>query len=169
MKLITKLMVILGMLLLPFTIQAADVAAGLFGVQMKLALKGKPEDQYFLGVMYEEGLGAKPNMKSARMWYEKSAKQNYPLAVSKLKELDSPKPADKPKDPDNYYETNPVEKAKVIPRAQAKTNTESRKKVSTSTKFSRQEMIAKKEIERKRKAWLRAMSKQAQYAQDAFE
>jgi TPR repeat protein len=164
MKVITKLMIILGLLLVPFTVSADDAAAGLFGVQMKLALKGKPQDQYFLGVMYEEGLGAKANMESARMWFEKSAKQNYSLAIIKLKQLDNPKanaPEEDSQDVDNHYETNPVDKVKrkkVV-----------RKKVSTSTKYSRQEKIAKREIEKKRKAWREAMRKQAQYAQDAFE
>jgi len=163
MKVITKFMVILGLIIVPLTVHAGDAASGLFGVQMKLALKGKPQDQYFLGVMYEEGLGAQQNLASARMWFEKSAQQNYALAIRKLKQLDSPKPAIKPLEQDTLYETNPREKVKKRKVVRKKV------KVSTSTKFSRQEMIAKKEIERKRKAWLRAMSKQSQYAEDAFE
>lgn len=162
MKVITNLMVILGLMAIPFTACNADAASGLFGVQMKLALKGKPQDQYFLGVMYEEGLGARANLESARMWYEKSAKQKYTLAIIKLKQLDNTKPTKTlGKEPDTLYETNPrekVKKRKVV-----------RKKVSTSTKYSRQEMIAKRELKRKRKAWLRAMNKQSKYAEDAFE
>lgn len=169
MKYIIKSIVILVLLVSPFTAFGADAATGLFGVQMKLALQGKPQDQYFLGVMYEEGLGSQPDLKSARMWYEKSAQQNYPLAVAKIKELDNPKSVNKfttPRETDNLYETNPGEKVKV---RESKPKIISKNKIDTSTKFSRQEVIAKKEIEKKRRAWKRAMQKQSKYTEDAFE
>lgn len=156
MKKLKIFVIILGLTVLPFAAFGADAAAGLFMVQMKLALKGKAHDQYFLGVMYEEGLGAKSNLKSARMWYEKSAQQNYALAIIKLKHLDNPKSAIK-HDPFSKTENRPIKKKVVYRTAKVK------------PVISKEELAAKKEIEKKRRAWRKAMSKQAEYAEDAFE
>ncbi len=156
MKKLKIFVIILGLMAAPFAACRADAATGLFAVQMKLALKGKPHDQYFLGVMYEEGLGADVDIKSARMWYEKSARQNYTLAIKKLKQLDKPKPAPK-RNPFSATENKP--KKKNIVRTTTK----------TKPGISKEELAARKELERKRKAWRKAMAKQAQYAEDAFE
>ena len=68
--------VVLGLMAIPFSACSADAAAGLFIVQMKLALKGKAHDQYFLGIMYEEGLGAKKEIeKKRRAWRRAMSKQ----------------------------------------------------------------------------------------------
>lgn len=156
MKKLKIFIIVLGLMAAPFAACKADAANGLFTVQMKLALKGKPHDQYFLGVMYEEGLGADVDLKSARMWYEKSARQNYTLAIKKLKQLDNPKPVIK-RNP--YAATvNKPKKTKIV-----------RAKIKAKPGFSKEELAAKKMIEKKREAWRKAMSKQAEYAEDAFE
>ncbi|MFV1993260.1 MAG: hypothetical protein ACC635_05090 [Acidiferrobacterales bacterium] len=156
MKKLKIFLIILGLVATPFAACKADAATGLFTVQMKLALKGKSHDQYFLGVMYEEGLGSDVDLKSARMWYEKSARQNYALAIKKLKQLDKPKPVLK-RNPYATTESNPKKTKIVRARTKAKPG------------ISKEELAARKEHERKRKAWQKAMDKQAEYAEDAFE
>jgi len=156
MKKLKIFVIVLGLIAVPFAACKADAASGLFTVQLKLALKGKPHDQYFLGVMYEEGLGADVDIKTARMWYEKSARQNYALAIKKLKHLDNPKPVIK-RDPYATTESNPKKTKIVRARTKAKPG------------ISEEELAARKELERKRKAWRKAMDKQAEYAEDAFE
>jgi hypothetical protein len=56
----------------------------LFRVQMSMAQKGDAFAQYYLGEMFEQGLGTKQNLSEAFTWYEKSAAQQNRLAQMKL-------------------------------------------------------------------------------------
>jgi len=56
----------------------------LFQAQMKLAKRGDPGAQYYLGEMYEQGLGTEPDLAEAFKWYETSAKKGNRLAKRKL-------------------------------------------------------------------------------------
>ena len=60
----------------------------LFLAQEQLAMKGRPEAQYYLGEMYEQGLGTKPNLDNAFKWYKNSAEQGNRLAKHKLARRD---------------------------------------------------------------------------------
>lgn len=56
----------------------------LFKLQLGMAEKGDPNSQYFLGEMYEYGLGTPPSLDGAFKWYAKAAEQGNPLAKRKL-------------------------------------------------------------------------------------
>jgi len=62
----------------------ADVSAGVFRFQTKLAEQGNAEAQYKVGEMYEMGKGAKKDLKKAHEWFEKSAKQGHKKASYKI-------------------------------------------------------------------------------------
>lgn len=50
----------------------------------KLAKRGQPAAQHVVGLMYERGIGVSKNMRKAVAWYQKSAKQDFADAQSKL-------------------------------------------------------------------------------------
>jgi len=62
----------------------ADVSAGVFRFQVKLAEQGNAEAQYKVGEMYEMGKGAAKDLKKAHQWFEKSAKQGHKKASYKI-------------------------------------------------------------------------------------
>lgn len=66
----------------------ADEGSGmdekLFRLQLGMAEKDDPKSQYFLGEMYEYGLGTPSNLGEAFKWYTKAAEQGNPLAKRKL-------------------------------------------------------------------------------------
>lgn len=61
-----------------------DVDQRLFQVQQSLATKGDARAQYYLGEMYEQGLGTGQNLDEAFKWYAKAAEQGDALAKRKL-------------------------------------------------------------------------------------
>lgn len=63
-----------------------DVQQGIFNSYLKLANDGDTVAQYVVAQGYENGRGTEKDMEKAYYWYEKAAKQNYPLAVVKLEE-----------------------------------------------------------------------------------
>jgi TPR repeat protein len=56
----------------------------LFQVQLAMAQKGDAFAQYYLGEMFEHGLGTSQNLPQAFAWYEKSAEKKNRLAQMKL-------------------------------------------------------------------------------------
>jgi len=62
----------------------ADVSAGVFRFQIKLAEQGNPEAQYKVGEMYEMGKGVREDREKAQTWFEKSANQGHKKASYKL-------------------------------------------------------------------------------------
>jgi len=66
---------------------AADLKAvdeQLFQVQLTQARKGDARAQYYLGEMYEKGIGSSQNIDAAFKWYAKAAKQGDSWAIRKL-------------------------------------------------------------------------------------
>ncbi len=61
-----------------------DADQRLFKAQQTMAAKGDPAAQYYLGEMYEHGLGTTTDLKQAFEEYEKSAAKGNPLAKYKL-------------------------------------------------------------------------------------
>lgn len=61
-----------------------NVNAQLYQVQLTEAKKGDARAQYFLGEMYERGLGTTQNIDEAFKWYAKAAQQGDPLAKRKM-------------------------------------------------------------------------------------
>ncbi len=51
------------------------------------AEQGNPEAQYYVGQMYEKGVGVKPDMQEALEWYRKAADQGWPDAQKAVQEL----------------------------------------------------------------------------------
>ncbi len=56
----------------------------LFQAQMMLAKRGDPGAQYYLGEMYEQGLGTPQNLNEAFKWYDQAAKKGNRLATRKI-------------------------------------------------------------------------------------
>ena len=52
-----------------------------------LDAKGHPMAEFAIGVMLEKGKGFSRSAKKAKIWYKRSAQQEYPLAKRKLREL----------------------------------------------------------------------------------
>ena len=61
-----------------------DADARLYQAQLGLAQQGNPRAQYFLGEMYEQGLGTKQDTAEAFKWYNKAAQSGDVLAQRKL-------------------------------------------------------------------------------------
>lgn len=61
-----------------------DADQRLFKAQQTMAAKGEPAAQYYLGEMYEHGLGTTTDLKQAFEEYEKAAAKGNPLAKYKL-------------------------------------------------------------------------------------
>lgn len=64
-----------------------EVSVRLFQAQVARAEKGDANDQYYLGEMYEHGLGTKQDVEQATEWYSKAAAQGNALAKKKLHDL----------------------------------------------------------------------------------
>lgn len=80
-------LILLLSLLLATSVKAAgidDADERLFQVQQSLASKGDARAQYYLGEMYEQGLGTTQNFDEAFKWYAKAADQGDALAKRKL-------------------------------------------------------------------------------------
>lgn len=58
--------------------------ARLFQAQMMLAKRGDASAQYYLGEMFEQGLGTEPNLSEAFKWYDQAAKKGNRLAARKI-------------------------------------------------------------------------------------
>jgi TPR repeat protein len=79
--------ILLLSLLMPMSVSAAGIDGAderLFQVQQSLAGKGDARAQYYLGEMYEQGLGTTQNFDEAFKWYAKAADQGDALAKRKL-------------------------------------------------------------------------------------
>lgn len=91
MRLFHKQLLLLPMLLL--LASAAPAAEGedpyvkLFNVQQGMAKGGDPLAEYYLGEMYENGLGTKPDLEQALGLYRRSAAKGNVLAKRKLEEI----------------------------------------------------------------------------------
>ena len=60
----------------------------LFKVQLRLAKSGDPNGEFYVGEMYEQGLGTPRNLELAHQWYEKSADKGNIEAKDKLTNWD---------------------------------------------------------------------------------
>jgi len=75
-----------------------DADERLYQAQLALAQKGDPRAQYFLGEMYEQGLGTEQNTEEALKWYATAAERGDVLAKRKLsmrKEIEADVKTDK--------------------------------------------------------------------------
>ncbi|HYA37163.1 MAG TPA: hypothetical protein VEI74_02665 [Candidatus Methylomirabilis sp.] len=61
-----------------------DAEERLLQVQLAQAMKGDARAQYFLGEMYEQGLGTRQNIDEAFKWYAKAAQKGDSWAKRKL-------------------------------------------------------------------------------------
>ncbi|MDA8362654.1 MAG: SEL1-like repeat protein [Gammaproteobacteria bacterium] len=58
--------------------------ASLFQVQLRLAQSGDPSGEFYVGEMYQQGLGTPRNLEKAHKWYERSARKGNLEAKEKL-------------------------------------------------------------------------------------
>lgn len=65
---------------------AEDPYERLFQAQLAIAEKGDAQGMYYLGEMYDHGLGTKEDRTKAVQWYTKAAQQGNPLAKKRLDE-----------------------------------------------------------------------------------
>lgn len=77
-------MILLTMALSAPVTRADSPDERLFQAQMMLAKRGDASAQYYLGEMYEQGLGTEPNLSEAFKWYDQSAKKGNRLATRKI-------------------------------------------------------------------------------------
>ena len=77
-----------------------ETSALLFKAQRGVAEQGGAQAQFYLGEMYEQGLGTERDMNQAIIWYTRAANQGYVPAQRKLKDLantDKAKPPTRPR------------------------------------------------------------------------
>ena len=82
---------VLTLLLLLFSSVAAggdDIWQSLFNEKLQEAKQGNSDAQFDVASMYQNGRGVKPDLARATEWYKKSAAQQNPQAVSRLKLLE---------------------------------------------------------------------------------
>ncbi|MBI3570717.1 MAG: SEL1-like repeat protein [Gammaproteobacteria bacterium] len=88
----TKFLILLPLLLL--LAPAVPAAEGddpyvkLFKVQQGMAEKGDPLAEFYLGEMYQEGLGTKADLEQALVWYKRSAAKGNALAKKRVADIE---------------------------------------------------------------------------------
>lgn len=133
----------------------SETSVRLFRAQQSMAEQGGAQAQFYLGEMYEQGLGTERDMNQAIIWYTRAANQGYPLAQRKLKELahaETPKPpvAARPSKSERTAEPTPAPTAPDAARAKAaaeqaqKTGAEQARKAADA-KAKEQAALAAKE------------------------
>jgi len=131
-----------------------DADERLYQAQLALAQKGDPRAQYFLGEMYEQGLGTKQNTEEALKWYSTAAERGDVLAKRKLSmRKESALEVETDKTPESVTPPPPAVKAKprALPTQTAKTS-------DTRAGEEAKRQLAIKAAEReKRRAAVRAM------------
>ena len=70
--------------LLFFSMPANANDVGTFNAMVTLANKGDAEAQYHVGMMYNNGIGTRQDIRQAFEWFQKSAASNDPLGAYKL-------------------------------------------------------------------------------------
>lgn len=98
----TRYFILLPLLLLLAPVVPAaegdDPYVKLFKAQQGMAAKGDPLAEYYLGEMYESGLGTPVDLDQALSWYKRSASKGNALAKKKIQEVERDKvEADKAK------------------------------------------------------------------------
>jgi len=68
--------------------QLDGVSKSLFKVQLELAKGGSAQGQFYVGEMYEQGLGTPKDIDKAKEWFRKSAAQGFTAASTKLKQIE---------------------------------------------------------------------------------
>ena len=71
-----------------YAVELGAFGERIFQFQEKLANNGNKLAQYKLGTLYEFGISVAPNTEQARLWYEKSASQDYQPAIDRLTYLE---------------------------------------------------------------------------------
>ena len=134
-----------------------DADERLYQAQLALAQKGDPRAQYFLGEMYEQGLGTKQNPEEALKWYATAAERGDILAKRKLsmrKESETDVKTDKAPD----AAAAPPPPPPAIKEKRRPTPTQTAKTSDTPAAEEAKRHLAIKAAEReKRRAAVRAM------------
>lgn len=72
-----------------------QLSVTLFKAQVEQANRGRAQDQFFLGDMYEKGTGTAKDLSRARFWYQKAAAQGFKEAQRKLDNWDKARAAER--------------------------------------------------------------------------
>ncbi|MBE9515583.1 MAG: SEL1-like repeat protein [Proteobacteria bacterium] len=71
--------------------QLDDVSKSLFAAQLEQAKGGSAQGQFYVGEMYEQGLGTPKDIDKAKEWFRKSANQGFSAAKTKLRHIERSK------------------------------------------------------------------------------
>ncbi len=62
----------------------SQAETSLFSAQLRMARSGDPNGEFYVGKMYQDGLGTQANLQLAHQWYERAARQGNAEAKQKL-------------------------------------------------------------------------------------
>lgn len=137
----------------------------LFMAQERLAKKGRADAQYYLGEMYEQGLGTAQNLDTAFKWYKNSADQGHRLAKRKMAKRDEIVSHHKRALAEEIAAEQSHQQAKVETDSNAE-NKVTAEQAAEAAEKKRQALISKKA---QRQAAVRAMLKKLEGQPEAFE
>ncbi len=157
----TKIIRTCGILLVALSLGTANAdtvsqaQAKLFQVQLHLAKTGDPNGEFYVGEMYQQGLGTPRNLEAAHKWYEKSAAQGNLQAKNELAEwslvLKSELQAKKRAEAAALAETKAAQEARLRAQAAAQAAALARKRAAAErVKQMEEAEAAAKKLKRER-------------------
>lgn len=139
--------------------QLDESSRKLFRIQLELANSGNPQGQFYVGRMYEQGLGTEQDLDKALSWYLRSSQQGFSAAKLRLKLLEKERRRDL-KEEKEKQEYLRLQRARQL-ALKRKLEAEERKKAK--------ELELRKERERKLAEQKAAAEMKKQAAADARE
>lgn len=133
-----------------------DPYVKLFKVQQGMAEKGDPLAEFYLGEMYQEGLGTKADLEQALFWYKRSAAKGNALAKKRLADIEREQAAaEKAKQraaerAREAAEARAQQKTEADTKAKQKTDTKAKQKAEAeAARLAKEEEEAKAQLARK--------------------
>lgn len=141
MRLFRKRLLLLPLLLLLAPVAPAaegeDPYVRLFKVQEGMAKSGDPLAEYYLGEMYENGMGTKPDLEQALNLYRRSAAKGNVLAKRKLDEITREQEEARKEKHRAQAEAEARERRKAEAEAKAKQKTDAQAKAKAEAEIAR--------------------------------
>jgi TPR repeat protein len=172
-RFILQFPVLILLLVIPLVHAAGldDADQRLFQAQRSVAEKGNARAQYYLGEMYEQGLGTAQNLDEAFKWYARAAQQGDPLAKNKMdmraeieadakieQNADTTKFAPASQEPDLFSDVTANDVATVKPATPAAALPNKKNQSGEDNNIKAAQLAAQKAAEKeKRRAMVRAM------------
>ncbi len=154
--------------------ELSEAYVNLFKIQLSLAKSGGADSQHGLAHMYEHGLGTKPDMEKATIWYAKAAEQGDVRAKKKLKDMGRAKQeaanAAKRAAEEARRRAKAESTAKARKATEAKAAAKAKKQAKKEAKLSaKKTKRSEEEIAKRRKAAAAALANQQKHSEDPFE